>query len=286
MSKILVDGTNECSNSDYHADRKYLSSSVLKVLYKSLDDYHEQYILGNKPQIGNEASLSEGSLTHAYILEPHNVKHDFVFYNGLRKQGPEFNAFKDALDPADRRTIISKPQKIRVESNLQAYKRRPEAVALIQNGFAEHTICGTLNGIPIKVRFDYMNLVDPNDPECGAIYDVKTTADPADIFSFRETIKRYGYQLSAALYLAMAEKHYGKKFNFYFIVISKQQPQTCEVYKLAASSRAEGQRMIDVACTKFLFATEKNIWSEREFQLTRSDAPATISVSSYEILEV
>lgn len=278
MSKQeLVDGLNDVSNEIYHSDRKYLSSSVLKVLYKDLAEYKRQYIDGIKQTFGNENALSEGSLTHAYILEPHNVPNDFIFFPGLRKAGADWEAFKASLPETRSKTIISKPQKIRVDSYLDAYRARPEAVQMISGGFAEQTICGELFGVPIKVRFDYINV------ERGEIYDVKTTGDFATPEAFKETIKKYSYQLSAALYCAMAEKFYGKPFKFFFIAISKQHPPICEVYKASEATMAEGLRMVRVACEKYLVAKQTNIWTEPLTDGVKSDI---LKVSSYQILEV
>ena len=47
-AKELVDGVNYCSNFDYHSNRTYLSSSVLKTVYKDLAKYYAEYILGEK----------------------------------------------------------------------------------------------------------------------------------------------------------------------------------------------------------------------------------------------
>jgi hypothetical protein len=274
MLKELVDGVNDCSNADYHADRKYLSSSVLKVVYKNLAEYHNQYILGNKATFGNENALNEGSLVHAKLLEPHNVKHDFVFFSGLRKSGADYEAFKSALAPTDKRIIISRPQKLRVDSYIAAFNKRPEAVEMLKGGQPEQTICGTLNGVPIKVRFDYINV------EKGYIADVKTTGYPADVDTFKQTLKGLSYQLSAALYCAMAEQYYGKKFDFYFLVISKQDPQECHVYKTSETTMNEGRMMVDKACRKYLKAKESGIWVEA------SEVTETSIETDYEILEV
>jgi hypothetical protein len=273
MIKQLVDGLNHVSNADYHADRKYLSSSVLKVLYKDLADYKHQYLDGNTREMSNQNALDEGSLTHAVLLDPATLKTEFAFYDGLRKQGPEFQAFKDAVGSG--KIIISKPQRMRVDSYVAACRRRKVAIEMLTGGEPEQTICGTLSGVPIKVRFDYINVA------LGEIYDIKTTADSADLEAFKITIEKYKYDLSAALYLAMAEQYYGKKFVFKFIVISKQDPPNCEVYKLSERSRARGQAMIDVAIAKYLTAKQNNVWAE---QVTPE--PQVTEPIFYEILEV
>jgi hypothetical protein len=279
MSKELMDGLNECSNTDYHSDRKYLSSSVLKTIYKDIAEYKRQYIDGEKKQFGNMTALEEGSLTHGIILEPHMVKQDFVFFNGLRKAGADFEAFKAAMDPATAsKIIISKPQKLRVDEYVKAYKARPEAVELIAGGEAEQTICGTLHGVPIKARFDYINV------EKGYIADIKTTGYSADVDVFKQTLRGLSYELSAALYCAMAEQYYGKKFDFYFIVISKSDKE-CHVYKTSENTMNEGRNMVKVACEKYLKAIQSNIWVEENLTASEDEAKMIVE-SNYEILEV
>lgn len=276
----LQPGLNECSNSEYHADKEYISSSGLKVAYKDIAEFKNQIIDGNRPSFSNENALNEGSLTHARLLEPQNIPQDFIFYEGLRKSGNEWEAFKAALSLIDRnKVIISRPQRLRVDTYVKAFQRRKEAVNMLTGGHAEQTICGELEGIKIKVRFDYINV------DLGIIYDVKTTGKTADLHTFKQTITDLSYQLSAALYCRLAEQYYGKKFEFIFIVISKQDPQDCQLYKTSAATMSEGNRMIDVAIHKIKSARETGIYSENI--LTTSDAFDTLnSESNYEILEV
>ena len=258
MIKILTDGINDCTNADYHADRKYLSSSVLKTVLKSLDDYKKQYIDGEKKVFGNVAALDEGSLAHAYILEPHLVEQDFLFFNGFRKAGPEWDNFLASIDSAAaKKPILSMPQKHRVQELIKVYNAHPVAPKLMANVQCEQTICGELHGIPIKVRFDAI------DVEAGAILDIKTTGYSGDVDSFKQTLKDLNYELSAALYCAMAEIHYGKPFDFYFIVLSKKDI-ACNVYKTSDMTMARGNRMVLDACQKYKKAKETNVWTEGE----------------------
>ena len=271
--KQLVDGLNDCTNSEYHNDKKYVSSSVLKTVLKSLDKYYDEYVLGNKPEFSQTtlAAFSEGSLTHAHILEPHTVANDFAFFKGFRKAGPEYEAFLAAQRKGV--PVISSPQKHRVDQLIAAYKARPEAVELIKNGFAEQTICGNLFGVDVKVRFDYINV------EAGYIADVKTTGYGSDLESFKLTVNDFSYQLSAALYCAMAEQYYGKPFKFYFIVLSKK-TFTCDVYVASKKTMNDGKRMVQEACLKLKNARENNCWTE----ITERDKLAL--VTDYEIQEL
>ena len=251
----LVDGINECENSDYHADRKYLSSSVLKTVHKSLDQYYHEYILGQKKEISKEtqAIFDYGTLCHSYILEPEKVESDFSFFEGFRKAGSEFEEFKARV--GTKKPIISASQNIQALDLIKAYQAHPVASSFIKGGFAEHTICGELHGIPIKIRTDYLNADE------GYIVDVKTTAYPAEKESFKLTVEGLMYHLSAALYCAMAEKYYGKPFKFYFLVLSKKTKE-CEVYRLSEAKRQEGDQIVAAACAKYWKAKVSGNWSE------------------------
>ena len=255
----LVDGINNVSNSTYHADRNYLSSSVLKTIYKSLDQYYLEYVMGKKKEIGKElqAVFDYGTLAHSYILEPESVHKDFNFYPGFRKQGKEYEAYLENLVNPNL-PVISASQKAQVNDLIKAYDKHPVAPSLITGGFAEHTICGQLHGVPIKVRTDYINA------DKGYIVDVKTTSYPSEKESFTMTVDQLSYHLSAALYTAMAEQYYGKPFDFYFLVLSKKD-KTCDVFKLSSAKMEAGKRMVQEACSKYVKAKASGIWTEPSF---------------------
>lgn len=267
----IKDGVVECTSDEYHADRKYKSSSVLKVILKSLADYKAQYIDGNPKEFSNRTALDEGSLAHSYILEPHLTNSEFNFFNGFRKVGPEFDAFMAGLTPEEaKRPVISMPQKVRTLNLVAAYKTNAVAVELLSGGEAEQSIFGTLLDMPIKVRFDYINV------DKGYIADVKTTGYGGDIDSFKQTIEGFSYQLSAALYCMMAEQYYGKPFEFYFVVLSKKD-LSANVYITSEATMETGKRMVKEACTKYKNALKSGIWEDA--------APVKVQLSD-EVLEV
>lgn len=266
-------GINECDNKTYHADRNYLSSSLLKTINKSLAQYHREYILGEKPEMKPSAALEEGSLAHTLILEPHMFSSDYIKYPGFDKREKDYAKFKAAIPTSDKRTIISAAQLSKVKAWVQSYKLHPTASSYIEGGIPEQTICALLNDVPIKVRFDSINV------EQGFIADVKTTRDPGGLEFFKACAlsDMYSYHLSAALYLAVAEQFYGKPFDFYFIVLSKQDV-TCEVYKLSAATRAIGKSLVNKALEKYKQALATGVWTD--------EATAIRAASSAEVQEI
>lgn len=271
MSKFkLKKGLNDCTNEEYHGDSSYYSSTTLKVLLEDPAKFYDQYILGNKEQ-KHIAAFDEGSYAHALILEPEVIDSEFSFYPGVRKVG---NAFKDFKAANSNKIILSKAQKMRVESWVEAYNKLEAAKELISGGFAEYTVAGSINGMPLKARADYINV------ERGYIADVKTTSYDTDVDSFKMTIDSFKYQLSAALYCKMFEQHYGKPFDFYFIVLGKK-TLDCQVYKMSEATMIDGINKLNKAIKIFNECSAKKSWTSKS-----KCATMDTEIGDYEILEV
>jgi hypothetical protein len=262
-------GINDCTNRQYHSDSEFLSSSDLKNIITDPQKFYFEKVLGQKPPEKENPHYDIGSLVHGLILEPHLVQEEFAFFAGLRKQGPQFEMFKQANKG---RVIISHPQRLKCEYYVSCYKKRQEAVELIKGGFAEQTICVELDGIKIKVRTDYINV------DKGYIADVKTSGFAVDYDSFQVTCNNYMYPLSAALYCKAAEMHYGKKFDFYWIAISKVDA-ACEVFKMKDETKQRGELEIAKAINKYKQCQATGIWTNQQKEELCPE-------SVYEILEI
>lgn len=266
MSKLTI-GINHVSNIEYHADKQYMSSSNFKTLLKNPKQFYDEKILGIKPEKSSNTAFDEGSLTHSMILEPHKIDNEFAFWKGLRKQGSEYEAFEAS---ARKRTVISQPQKIRCEGYYKAFSKNDLAVSLIQGGLAEQTLCQNYYDLLVKTRCDYINV------EKGYIVDVKTSSFPVDLDSFKMTIGQFSYELSAALYVAIAEQFYNKKFDFYFLAIAKKDLD-CQVFKLSSATAERGNRMILDAIKIYKSCKASGDWENK--------SSLTIA-TEHEILEV
>lgn len=265
---------SQLSNNDYHAEKDHLSSSNLKMLLKDIEKFYQEKILHNKgPQLDIPA-FAEGSYVHGLILEPHLLDDEFTVFPNFRKAGKVWETFKAAEVSGKNRTIISKPQAKRCEGLVEGYKKNKTAVDMVNGCKKEFSLFLTLDNVPIKVRADLINI------EEGFIGDIKTTSFDTDPDSFKFTMKDFGYGLSAALYCQAFEAHYGKPFDFYFIVLGKKD-RSCEVYKLSQDSRAKGDREVFKALKLYKQCKKTGIW--------KSDKPSllkTKNYSDYEILEV
>lgn len=274
MSSELKGIYDNLTNEEYHGERKHLSSSNLKTLLKDAAKFYDEKILGNRQQVQKNA-FDEGSLAHCYILEPHMFDEDFVIFPGFRKSGKQWDSFLAAEKSRSKiRTILSKPQQKRVENWVKGYKKNKTAVELIKPCKAELSLFGEMDDVPIKVRADAINI------EEGYIADVKTTAYDTDLDSFKQTVKDFGYDLSAALYCTMFEIHYKKRFDFYFVVLGKKDA-SCEVFRLSDDTRKKGMESIKKALKLYKKCVKLGKWESDpkvEFLAKEYD--------DYEILEI
>jgi PDDEXK-like domain of unknown function (DUF3799) len=257
------------TNAEYHAEREHLSSSNLKLLLESPQQFYKQKILGEK-ESKSSAAMDLGSYVHTLILEPENVQAEYAFYEGWRKQGKEFDAFKQE---AGNKIVISKPQAHTGQLMANTVKACPPALDLLKGGVAELSLASRILDVPVKMRADYLQ------PEKGYVLDVKTTRYPNDPFTFKQTCRGLGYDLSAALYCEIAHNIYGKLFDFYWLVISKTD-MSAAVYKASSTTLTEGASLVNKALVTYKKCLSSNTWPDSVDEVLRQQ------VSEHEIIEI
>jgi hypothetical protein len=251
--KLKTGFNNKCSNEEYHGDREYKSSSALKMILKDPRQFYKNYVL-NEPQNFNSDALSIGSYSHTRILEPHLVEEEYAVFTGARRSGPLWKEFKEANEG---KTLITASQKKLVDSMIDTYKEAKVVLgnhgnekevmisSFFEEGEAEETLCGEINGYKVKTRFDYRKEFD----DFGSINDLKTTGSSMSNREEVEEICEYwGYDVSAALYVDLVSQQTKKQHDFYFIFISKK---TCETKIFKAS-----EEMLERGRVKYLKAIE------------------------------
>src|SRR5690606_14727166 len=187
------------SNSDYHAQEAWASSTGLKALLP------ERYKAG-----GSTEALDFGTLFHTAVLEPDNLA-EYVALDaekiGLQSDGtPAQNptmtaAWKRAVAEAEAggRTVIAQADldlALRMRDALLAHDVAANLIRDIAGTFEESAFA-EVDGVPCRARFD------KRIP--GAILDLKSTSAKPGRESLTRTILDYGYDLSAAHYLAVAD---------------------------------------------------------------------------------
>ncbi len=231
-------------NKDYHDDTEWMSSSRIKTYLP------EHYKPG-----GSQAALDFGTLVHAVVLEPDNLGHYRVLdahevaglnpKTGKPYDKPEMTAkFKAAVAAAAEvgETIVSADDWDRAHAMRDACKNHPIASRLLFDEPGEAEVSAfweAPDGTRHKARFD--RLVP------HVVVDLKTTsAKPAE-WSLRHAVREYGYHLSAAHYLTVADGLELDVDTFAFVFVTKDEPHYVTVCELDIDLLGEGHRLRDQA---------------------------------------
>lgn len=245
----------DISNTEYHEDRTFVSSSGLKLMYKDPRDYYATYVLNEPSMKMNQSNLDFGSYVHALILEPHLVDSQFAIYEGQTRYGKAWEAFKEEhkdkiiVTGSQARTaqqLYDNFNKSTVLLGEGDSKKEVPLSSFYTKGNAEETLCVLLEDVPVKVRFDYRKEWDTY----GSINDIKTTSEFAHTKAHAEAIiDTWNYEVSAALYVDAVEQQTGKPHDFYFTFISKKDGKS---YMYRAS-----KQMLEVGRRKYKIALER-----------------------------
>lgn len=216
IMKIVEDLTNDA----YHAETEHLSSSKVKTL---LDN---PYLFLNPPEREESPHFAIGSATHSLVLEPHKFNEEFAIApecDRRTKAGKE--AWAAFVEASAGRTVIADKDYEIAKSMADAITHNPYAQTLLQNGIAECSFFGEIDGVKVKCRPDYYR------EDKGLIIDIKTT-DDASPDGFIKTIANYGYYIQAAFYLDVLDTLEKNARKFVFIAVEKKAPHMVGIYEL------------------------------------------------------
>jgi exodeoxyribonuclease VIII len=248
----LLPGANAgLSNTEYHSEKLHLSSSNLKMLLQSPQDFYQAKILGNSTSSSSPA-MDLGSYVHSLVLEPEKVAEEFAIYEGWRKAGPDYQSF---LQTVGKKIVLSKPQAFNGQRLAKSVEACPPALDLLKGGVPELSHAAKLFDVPVKMRADYLNI------DAGYIVDVKTTRWGSDVDTFRRVVRELGYELSAALYCDIAYQVYGKVFDFYWVVLSKADWE-CQVYRASTHTLSEGSALVNKALITYKKCLASGQWPD------------------------
>lgn len=198
------------SNKEYHSDHSFVSSSGFKLLLADEYEFRRKHVFGHWEDEDN-AAFSFGTYLHTAILEPHLLNSSTAVYGGKARYG---EAYKSFCAKNVGKTIITAAECETAARIMLNYNKMPLAKSLISQGRCEETFCAVVGGIPQKVRFDAIG--------SGYGLDVKTTSSPIDEKNMAQTIEKYDYALSAAMYMEVAAASGHPVKDFYFLFANKK----------------------------------------------------------------
>lgn len=271
MEAKMKIGKNEyLTDVEYHDDREFISSSGLKLLLKNPRKFYKTYVLNEKEE-KNSAALDFGHYIHSVILEPNTVKDKYAIFEGASRRGKAWEEFSKENEG---KIIITKSQQELTKQLLDNYNKAEVIIgahgydqpvkinSFFKKGSAELSLGEVLNGIKVKVRFDYFREFS----DFASIQDVKTTAKTANTAKEAEAIcSDFDYDLSAALYVDIAEKICKKPTDFYFVFFSKADGQV-NIYKASEQMLERGRQKYKEAIVALKNARETGQYFTNEIQ--------------------
>ena len=198
----------------YHTGIERLTSSGLKILLsKSPAHYYDEYMGRSTPPT---KPMEFGIAAHALILEGEEafakvaiVRPDEI--DGRTKEGKQFK--KDAGG----KIVLTESE----VSEMFAFREQMKeseygSVIFSKRGQAEQVVewRDAITAADCKCKPDWMA------KDGRLIIDLKMMAD-ADPTNFKRSVYRYGYHLSAAMYIEGVAQHYGTEPDFVWAVCEK-----------------------------------------------------------------
>lgn len=248
--------THNLSNEDYHRGKlkDLYSSSDLKMFYRKSGAHLEQK--KQQKQIESELMFI-GTAFHAMALEPELFDEEYVVQPDFepteidKKTGevkPKTRGWKNTTDYRNQVKEFQRKnagRKILTQEQLQKLNLMHESLrrsAMYRqyfcdnNGYNEATY--TSNGF--KVRCDRIC----ENGSKTTILDIKTT-DDASPEAFKKKLFNMDYDLSAAMYLDIAEAD-----EFIWVVVEREAPYSCCWYRMSDWIHQKGIQKLNIAAER------------------------------------
>lgn len=223
------------SNEEYHSNKRYVSSSVLKAIHKK-SVYH---VLNSEPY--SSASLSLGTLIHTAILEPENFDKDYYVMPKVdRRTKAGKDEYAKYLELANGKEVVDQ-ETIDIKDAIMANFNTNDQAVYYNQGVKEQSVYSEINGVLVKVRPDCYNA------ELGFISDPKTCQDNSPK-SFMRDVYKYGYHLQAAFYSDVVGID---PANFVFTAIETKNPFSVQCYTLGEEHIDRGREAYTEALDKW-----------------------------------
>lgn len=223
------------SNADYHATKRYLSSSAVKAIH-SRSVYH----LLNAIPYGETEAMKEGTAVHTRMLEPSEFEKNYIVmqpFNGSTREGKAIKA--TYVDYEQNGKILLKAQQGEMINGMYESLQKNELAKSYLVGDIELSHYTEFMGVKVKVR--------PDVKGADFISDIKTCQD-ASPKAFRYEIYKRAYHVQAAFYCTVLGYTIDQ---FKFIAMEKTYPYDVIVYTLSEQMQEEGYNAMVEAINKW-----------------------------------
>lgn len=219
-------------NSSYHAERDHVSSTAMKMFDTNIKKYHRCYVARDAGDDEDKSDeLNIGAVTHSLLLDSDEVFNNTFVTEPTHVDGIEINKHKP-----DHREYLAKFRQhaASVGKTVVSEKALNEGV-LLGSAAAQDELAWSMltdehamkevslfswdekSGQRIKARLDLLIVRDGR----PIIVDIKTTVQQNPQHFVARDVRRFGYDLSGALYCKAFRKLTGIMPEFVWLALSK-----------------------------------------------------------------
>ena len=182
-------------NNTYHADRKAVSSTWLKIISQKTPFHLRSYL--DSPPAAATPALIMGSAVDCLIFEPDNFRDHFVVAPECDRRTTAGKATwaEVQAEAGSRKQVLKMSEHLEALQTAASVRSNPVMGRVLQRGVAQPTFVWNdpVTGMLCKCRPDWY------DEEDGTIYDLKTAID-ASPAGFAKAVANYGYHIQQAFY--------------------------------------------------------------------------------------
>ncbi len=205
-----------------YASINAINFSTLKHMARS--PRHYQHVLKNG--MVATASMGRGTLAHIAALEPERFAQEYAVYNGGRRAGKNWEAFRASAE-ADGLKVIKESELDEALAIRDAVRADMTASACLSGGHAEVTLVwrDAETDTLCKGRVDFLR-------QDNQIADLKIAAD-IEHGMFSKACARLQHYVQAAMYLDAVETLTKKPASFRIVAVESKAPHDVAVYTLS-----------------------------------------------------
>lgn len=255
----------ECTEDDYLADTKAITSSMAREFDESSRVYAGRYVFRDGTKRPDTEAFRVGRMLHCALLEPARFAEQYVVAPKVdrRTKGgkAEYAFWLESQKPGavpcdpDEHTLV-----LRMAESVMSNKRA--AMLLGCDGEAEHTVQWRheKTGLLLKARRDKR--------APGLILDIKSTRDPSPK-GFHKSVINYGYHRQGAWYLDSEYEWTGENVGFGLLAVRNEWPYEVALHEVSDELIQIGRRMNEATLERIARCFEENDWRnewEREIQ--------------------
>jgi hypothetical protein len=250
----MDNGVVDMSREQYERQAR-VNWSTLKALGRSPAHYRHLLL---KPREDTPA-LRLGRCCHLAVLEPERFAAECVRWEGGRRAGKEWEAFRRKHAGAEILTEDEHTQCLAIQA---AVRNDATAAKYVSRGQAERTILWTheapaVGGLPgysvdCKGRVDFV-------AEVGALVDLKTCRD-ASPDAFGRSAWNFGMHAQAAFYAAGYEAATGVRLPSVLVAVEKDAPHVVQVYRVPDAVLEAGREHCRALLDRLAVCRRDNHW--------------------------